>query len=247
MGIATGLQIPPSLGALEAAGAISLFLDFDGTLVEIAAGPDAIMVPPTLPTGLAQLDERMERRFALVSGRALDDIATHLGELPIAKAGSHGSDCRQADGVIIGDNAQPLDPSITRQLSEFAQQQGLDFERKSHGAALHFRSKPELEERAMRFATRLAEAHNLDIKTGKCVAELVAKGAGKGQAVLAFMKTSPFAGSQPWFIGDDVTDEDGFAACAQLGGGGILVGHRDKTAAKYALPDVAGVYEWLGL
>lgn len=247
MGTTDGPAIPPSLIDMEAGGPIALFLDFDGTLVEIAAGPDAIVVPADLPTALGRLAQRFENRVALVSGRSLDDIAQHLGDVPITRAGSHGADCRRADGSVLGEGARPLDPQVVDQLASFAQEQGLDLERKSHGAAIHFRRKPELEARAVGFAASVAETHGLDIKTGKCVVELVAKGADKGQAVRAFMASHPFAGSRPWFIGDDVTDEDGFAACKQLGGGGILVGHKHETVANFALPDVAGVYEWLGL
>jgi trehalose 6-phosphate phosphatase len=247
MGLIDGPETPPSLASLKAGGPISLFLDFDGTLVDIAPGPDAIHVPNTLAASLTRLNAQCNGRLALISGRALDDIEKHLGPVSIARAGSHGADCRDARGNSMGAAARPLESGIIAEMARFAEELGLDLERKSHGAALHFRSSPDLEARAIGFAAELAGRNDLSIKTGKCVVEVMAKGADKGQAVNTYMHCAPFAGSRPWFIGDDVTDEDGFAACAQLGGGGILVGTKNQTSARYSLPDVAGVYEWLGL
>ncbi len=228
-------------------GPISLFLDFDGTLVDIAPGPDDIHVPETLIDGLHRLRACFEGRLALISGRALDDIARHIDLSGIARAGSHGADCRDKCGSSLGQAARAIDPLMVDRLEGFAVQHGIELERKSHGAALHFRSQPDLEPQAINFASGLAQSNGLAIKTGKCVVEIMAKGADKGRAVDCFMQTEPFVGSRPWFVGDDVTDEDGFAACARLGGGGILVGHKDKTSAQFGLPDVAGVHRWLGL
>jgi trehalose 6-phosphate phosphatase len=77
------------------------------------------------------------------------------------------------------------------------------------------------------------------------VAELLPKGFNKGAAVHSLMAAKPFEGSLPIFIGDDVTDEDGFAAAADLGGFGILVGPARETAAGYRLEGVQEVYAWL--
>jgi trehalose 6-phosphate phosphatase len=78
------------------------------------------------------------------------------------------------------------------------------------------------------------------------VAELRLPGADKGDAVRRFMADPKMAGTTPIFLGDDVTDEAGFAAAAELGGWGVLVGDTPVTAAHYRLEDVTAVHDWLG-
>jgi len=110
---------------------------------------------------------------------------------------------------------------------------------------LHFRMVPDLEEKAHAFANEVASTHGLEAKRGKCVVELIEQGVNKGNAVDQIMAVAPFAGATPWFIGDDVTDEDGFAACIRRRGGAILVGERENTCANHALPGVGAVHQWL--
>nr|WP_298927056.1 trehalose-phosphatase [uncultured Erythrobacter sp.] len=226
---------------------MSLFLDFDGTLVELAPGPDDIRPRSGMADDLAALSQRLDGRAAIVSGRGLSDIEQHIGPLPIAGAGSHGSDIRSADGNTLGEGAHGLPEAIERELRAFASDNSLDYEHKPHGGALHYRSKPQAGEAAHAFAEQLAHKHGWAAQSGKCVVEIVAKSANKGSAVATFLQVSPFAGSRPFFIGDDLTDEAGFAACAKAGGGGILVGDRTDTCAAYRLPDVSSVHEWLEL
>lgn len=241
----TPLPPPPALRALIAAGPVALFLDFDGTLVELAPTPDAILVPEELAANLVRLSARLEGRLALVSGRDLTDLARRLGELPIACAGSHGAARRQADGTALDAPALPLDPAVIAEVEAFARSSGARFERKDHGAALHSRTAPSLEEPSRAFMQGLAARHGLALKQGKFVAELTRPGADKGAAVHAFMETAPFGGARPVFIGDDVTDDDGFAAVRELGGIAIAVGERPAPLAHFVLADPAAVRDWL--
>lgn len=241
------LAAPQPLTDLTDEGPVSLFLDFDGTLVELAPGPDAIQPIDQLAARLAALANRLEGRCAIVSGRGILDIERHIGALPIAAAGSHGADVRLADGSPLGEAPSGLPELIERELRAYASANGIDYEAKPHGGALHYRSKPELEQPANAFAEALAAEHGWTAQHGKCVVELVAGKADKGSAVAALMREAPFAGSRPFFIGDDLTDERGFAVCRDLDGAGILVGDREKTCARYQLPDVASVHRWLGL
>lgn len=246
MGSTTRLPDPPEMAALLRDGATALFLDFDGTLVDLAAKPDAIEVHPGLARALEELAQRLDGRLALVSGRSIDDLEQHLGPLSVAVAGSHGAEKRLADGSVLGAKPDGIETAVTSELATFALTHNIDLETKSHGAALHYRSVPDKEDEARAFAAQIAQTHGLEVKLGKCVVELVARGANKGSAVRAFMETKPFLGSRPFFIGDDVTDEDGFAACAKLGGDGILVGTRESKA-RYVLKGVADVHQWLEL
>lgn len=243
----TGLRLPPSLGSLLESGPVALFLDFDGTLVEIAPGPDAIEPAPDLSARLAGLGERLEGRCALVSGRSIEDIEKHIGRIPVAAAGSHGLDLRDVSGTSLGEAPNGLPPVIERELREFATEHGVDYEAKPHGGALHYRSNLTKGQETRQFAESLALLHGWAAQHGKCVVELVAKDANKGSAVFTLMQTEAFADSRPFFLGDDLTDEAGFVAAAELGGAGILVGEREPTQARFKLPDVSSVHEWLQL
>jgi trehalose 6-phosphate phosphatase len=225
----------------------ALFLDFDGTLVGIAETPDAIHVPGDLAARLGSLAQRLDGRLVLVSGRAVDDLGRHLGTMAFARAGSHGMARYDADGALLGDEPAPIPPEVNDALREFAAREGVMYEAKPHGGALHFRVRPERMEAVNRFAEELALAHGLSVKIGKQVIEVVQRGADKGGAVRAFMADPDFAGATPVFIGDDLTDEDGIAAAADLGGFGVIVGDRRPTAARYRLASVAEVHHWLGL
>lgn len=241
------LSIPPSLDVLTKQGPLALFLDFDGTLVEIADAPTSISVPDRLGARLECLSNRLGGRLALISGRAVPDLEAYLGDLRIARAGSHGLARFTADGIGLGAEPDPLPDAARRSLEEFATSSGFLLETKPHGAALHFRSSPHLEVPGVEFADRLARLHGLQIKQGSCVVELVSRDADKGAAVRAFMDVEPFSGARPVFLGDDLTDEDGFAAASALGGFGVIVGNRRPTAAAYCLPSTATVHRWLEL
>ncbi len=241
------LPPPPPLPELMARGPVALFLDFDGTLVEIAPEPDAILVPGGLADRLHRLRDRLDGRLALVSGRALDDLESHIGRCEIARAGSHGLHCLRADGTGAGDRPEALPQLVVSRLRAFAAARGLRYEAKTHGGALHFRASPAIEPELIRFAEALANEFGLEVKQGKAVVELVHPGASKAAAVRAFMAEQPFAGSLPIFVGDDVTDEDGFLGATECGGFGLAVGERISENARYHLATVARVYEWLEL
>ena len=239
---------PPALAVLEAAGPVALFLDFDGTLIEIASAPEAIAVPVGLAGRLEALSRRLGGRLALVSGRSTANIAVHLGVLGIARAGSHGLERITSAGARLGPEPAPIPAAIGEAMETFARAHpGIEYEPKSHGAALHYRAAPALEADAIAFAERQAIMHGLWVKLGKFVVELVNHGADKAAAVRAFMEAQPFAGALPVFIGDDLTDEDGFRAAGELGGCGIVVGARAGTLARHCLDSPAKVHEWLHL
>ena len=239
---------PPALPSGDQTQSVALFLDFDGTLVEIADQPDAIDVATMLPDALRDLKERMSGRLAIVSGRSIEDLRQYLGaSFDVAMAGSHGAARQLANGDPLGDQPKALPGSVVEKLREFAKDNGLRYETKTHGGALHYRENPDAEKAAHQFAETVARENGLTVKTGKCVVELVHNGADKGSAVRAFMQIAPFKGAVPVFVGDDVTDEDGFAAVAKLGGYGVLVGEQRETAARYRLASVAQVHQWLGL
>lgn len=241
------LPAPPPLRKSLELGPIALFLDFDGTLVDLAPTPEAIAPEPDLAERLVALSGRFEGRCAIVSGRAIADIEAHIGSLALAKAGSHGADVRAVDGTPIGAPPEEFPQAIATQMRAFAATHAIDYETKPHGGALHYRSDPDKEQVVQSFARDLAMTHGWKAQEGKCVVELVKGDTDKGSAVRALMNTQIFKGAQPIFIGDDLTDEAGFAACKLFESNGILVGEREETVAAFRLPDVASVHHWLEL
>ncbi len=240
---ASSLPPPPALNSLPDA---ALFLDFDGTLVEIAPHPDAIHVPPDLAEQLARLNARLGGRLAIVSGRSLADLDRHLGKLNIAMAGSHGGEIRPAGSRDVQSLAPPLPGEVVRSLQAIARDHGgLLVEPKPFSAAIHYREKPSAEADVVARASALGKAANMTVKRGKMVVELVMPGSDKGRAVMQFMDMPEFHGARPVFVGDDITDEDAFGAVKELKGEGILVGPERATAATSRLPGVADVHDWL--
>ena len=236
-------MMPPPPGLLAGA---ALFLDFDGTLVELAEAPDAIAVPDTLGPLLAGLAERLEGRLAIVSGRAIADIERYLDCAGLAVSGSHGLELRMADGHLVPPPRPDCLDDVRAEIVRFSETgAGLLVEDKPASVALHFRQAPEREAEVTALAFALAERTGLSVQLGKMVAELRPAGADKGDALRTLMREPPFAGARPVFVGDDLTDEHAFDAAAALGGAGILVGAARESAARYRLNNVDEVAAWL--
>lgn len=235
------LPAPPPLSSRA-----SLLLDFDGTLAEIAPRPDAVRVAAALPATLSRLAKRLEGRLAIVSGRGLVQIDAFLSVPGLAVAGSHGMEVRWPDGTTAPVPEIRGHDAIIAALQDFAAvHPGTVVERKPLGAALHYRGNPGAEAAVRALVEQLAARHGLTVQRGKQVFELRPAGRHKGDAIRLFMASEPFAAGIPWFLGDDVTDEDGFLAVRALGGEGVLIGAPRMTAARYALRDVAAVHHWL--
>lgn len=248
LGTAT-LEMPPPFALLRNAGPVSLFVDFDGTLIDIAPTPDAITVPPDLSRRLERLSRVLDGRLALVSGRSLDNLAHYLGpDIALARAGTHGLERVGGDGSQLCERPAPMADAVRMEMEQFAASvAGLQCESKRYGVALHYRGAPDHAAACHAFVDELAARHGLKVKTGKCVVEAVPQEADKGAAVCAFMQEPVFRGSLPIFLGDDVTDEDGYRAAMEFGGFGIVVGRRRDTCAAYCLETPAEVHAWLNL
>jgi trehalose 6-phosphate phosphatase len=233
----------PSLPPIE--GDCAFFFDFDGTLAEIAAHPEAVEVVHSVPAALQALRVRASGAVAVISGRPVAEIDQHLRPLELPAAGVHGAERRRADGswerVALPDTAAALawlEPAV-------APHPALRLERKPGALALHYRGADALEADClamMEHARRLVP--DTVLMHGKKVIELKPAGADKGRAVDAFMAEPPFAGRRPWFFGDDVTDEAAFAAVQARGGVTVKIGEGETTAA-WRLPDPAALRAWL--
>lgn len=228
----------------------ALFLDVDGTLLEIAETPESVVVPDELKTLLRDLSVRLDGALALISGRSIQDLDRLFAPLRLCASGIHGCERREADGRIVTPGVDPvvLEP-IRAELQRYADRQpGLLLEDKGYGLALHFRRAPHLGGDVATIMRRLCErlGPGYTLQSGKCVLEIRPSGFTKGSSIAAFMEQPPFAGRTPVFLGDDVTDEDGFAAVNDLGGLSIKVGATSTaTMAKQRLAGVREVHQWL--
>ena len=237
----TILPPPPALDHQAA-----LFLDFDGTLIELAERPDAIHVPARLGPLLARLRETLGGRLAIVSGRALSELERYLPHSRIVFCGSHGLEFGTADGSRMPLSPPPGLSDLRERVRAFADdREGVLVEEKPAGVALHFRQAPAQASAVAEFMAGLAEKERLVVQPGNMVVELRPAGANKGDAIRRLMDEEPFRGATPFFIGDDLTDEDGFTVAAELGGAGVLVGVERATAARYRLASVQAVADWL--
>ena len=237
---------PPPLDPQSA-----LFLDVDGTLLEIAPRPELVRVPRDLPTLLSRLSLQREAALALISGRPLAQLDRLFQPWRGAAAGLHGLERRRANGVVDravnGSSAEALDRLRPKLAALAADQSGLTLEDKGGTLALHYRAVPqrETEIRELAEALQREAATALRLIAGKMVVEFQPRSANKGLAVAAFLGEPPFIGRPPVFVGDDTTDEDGFVEIRRCGGIGIRVGPACETAAGYRLPSVASVRAWL--
>ena len=225
----------------------ALLLDLDGTLLDIAPTPDAVVVPPGLLPSLRRLRELFGDAVAVVSGRPIAQIEALLEAVPYAVAGEHGGAIRHAPG------AAPERPDLPALPEGWVEQagrlaagwQGVLLERKAHGFVLHYRLEPAAGP-ALHQGLRsiLASDAGLESDAGRFTLmpahmawEVKPRAADKGRAVHRLMARPPFAGRVPVYVGDDVTDEDGIRAAQELGGLGLRVQER--------FGDAAGVRAWL--
>lgn len=229
----------------------ALFLDIDGTLLDLAATPDAVRVDANVAALLPALAASLGGAVALITGRAIADVDRLFRGVTLPIAGQHGCERRAADGTVHVHTPEPdgieqLRAAIGKLAS---QHEGLLLEDKGSTLALHYRRAPQLAghlHRAVRaqLATAIAAGASLQLQSGKRIVEIRPGGRDKGTAISEYMLESPFAGRTPVFVGDDRTDEYGFEAVARAGGWGVKVG-RGPTLAAYRLPDVAAVRRWL--
>ncbi|EQB02715.1 haloacid dehalogenase [Sphingobium quisquiliarum P25] len=232
----------PPVSLLDGA---ALFLDFDGTLAPIADTPDGVAVDEELIGLLGELRDRLEGRLAIVSGRSIATLRD-LGFAGFLLAGTHGLEMAQPGERVEAPPRRPAVDDAEAAFHAFAEgKPGILVERKSISVGLHFRGAPQWGAKAGELASDLAEKLDLSVQPGKMLFELRPGGADKGSAVHALMAREPMAGGRPVFIGDDVTDEEGFAAAAELGGAGILVGPPRETLAAFSLEQVAAVRHYL--
>ncbi|WP_203414782.1 trehalose-phosphatase [Entomobacter blattae] len=222
-------------------GEAAFFLDFDGTLVDIAPTPDSVKVERGLTETLQILRRLLGNALAVVTGRPIGQIDHFLPHIPYAVAGEHGGALRfSPEGPIQNGSLPSIPQRWLEEAENFAQHhEGVIVEKKNNGFVLHFRKVPELENRLHKMAEEWVghQPDSFELQSAKMAWEIRPKGVDKGQAVYTLMEQPPFRGRKPVFIGDDITDEDGIKAAQALGGVGYRIPHD--------FPDSGTVRVWL--
>lgn len=223
------------------------FLDVDGTLVELARTPAEVEVPAPLRVLLTAMQEATQGALALVSGRSIADVDRLLALPHVSVAGQHGLE-RRGRGTIPN-HAAAASPDLAAARLQLralaARHPKLLLEDKGLSLALHYRAAPALASYVHRSVRALgSQLGDVVIQAGKRVIEVKAHDADKGRAIAAFMEEAPFRGRTPVFIGDDATDEHGFAAVNARHGHSIKVGP-GRSCARWRLPDARAVRAWL--
>lgn len=226
----------------------AFFLDVDGTLLEFAATPMEVHIQPDVQALIRRFYQTAGGAVALISGRRVADIDRLFGSNASPVAGQHGIERRDATGRLHhhapSNNLAAIRASVETLVASMP---GILLEDKGASIALHYRRAPHLAPRLRRALRELVAAAGADIalQPGKMVLEVKPAGRDKGIAIREFMAEAPFRGRTPAFVGDDATDEYGFALVNELGGHSIKVG-RGASIAGWRLRDVKAVRAWLG-
>ena len=242
---------------LEQAGRVLLLLDYDGTLTPIAPRPELAILPPETRQAVSRLHRRERYTVGLVSGRGLDDLMGMVDLPGLIYAGNHGLEIRGPGLDFIHPAAAQWRPELDKLLDALQENLagyfGVLVEGKGLTLSVHYRLtppelRPELQSVFEETIAAAQQASQVRVTRGKEVLEVrPAVDWDKGQAILRIAADFP-PGTLPVFFGDDLTDEDGFAAVHQLNGISVLVGPaRQPTRAMYRVDSPREVTQTLTL
>ena len=226
---------------------IALFLDVDGTLYNIENSPSLIKPCFRLQKKLHNIRNRLGGALGLISGRSLDDLDRIFDNNKIPLAGNHGAQLRdalrtneyQADTGNIKGIAHKIEGLLNKQKN-------IEIENKGSNLTVHFRNSTIDRKEINKIVMELVKYEpKLTFLKGKENIEVKPLTHNKGTAISYFMRTKPFIKRRPIFIGDDVTDEDGFETVNKKGGWSVRVGIYKRTKANFFLPNVKSVHEVL--
>ena len=229
---------------------IGLFLDVDGTLLDLAPSPDSVEVPAGLLDTLAAAERRLDGALALVSGRPIEELDRLFAPLRLRSSGIHGAQIRDAADATSRwlTEARLPDRAWSDLLQLLEAFPGTFAENKAISFAVHYRNSAVAEEDLVVVLRHFIEAFaelDLELIAGHRVFEIRLPGFDKGKAITRFMAEQPFAGRQPIFVADDGMDRAGFAAALALGGRAFSVGTLLPGLSGW-FPGPGAVRAWVG-
>lgn len=227
----------------------ALFFDVDGTLLDFVADPATARAPVTLQRTLAKLSDALDGALAIISGRSISDLDRIFAPLCLSLAGQHGAEARRDDDdvLVFAPSSEALQ-AILAPIQTYARSEpALRIENKGLSVAIHYRGAEHLRDKLLALIEEAMARHRTDYELlfSHLAFDIRPRGWHKGRAVEWFMEAPPFAGRRPVFIGDDRTDEDGFAAVLARGGHAIKVGARGDTVAQWNLSGPSELRSWL--
>ncbi len=225
----------------------ALFLDIDGTLIDVAPTPDAAVVP----RGLAQLLGRVARglggALALSTGRRIAAADRLFSPCRLVTSGVHGTELRAVARGEIATLAPPVPSALVQAVSEVIQiARGILVEQKGAGLAVHYRNAPEAASTlAIELARIVGRWEGFELRPGRKVLEIVPRAYSKATALVWLMQRAPFQGRLPVMIGDDHGDEAALVAAAEFGGMGLKVAGEHFVSTVADFNGSADVRAWL--
>ncbi|HEY2417418.1 MAG TPA: trehalose-phosphatase [Steroidobacteraceae bacterium] len=227
----------------------ALYLDIDGTILDLAPSPEVVEVPVWLVPLLRRLSLKLDGAVAFVSGRQVAAIDALFAPLQLPAVGVHGGEIRLSGASVVVDEALAAELQSVLPLANdaVARIPGAWLENKGCAVALHYRSVPERGREVLKVAELVVATLGpaFAVLVGKCVVEIRPRHLTKGMGIRRLMEREPFRGRNPIFAGDDVTDEDAFEVVNQLGGISVRVGEVAASAATYRLADPDELRRWL--
>jgi trehalose 6-phosphate phosphatase len=227
---------------------LALFLDVDGTLLDLAARPEEVVTPVGLVATLAEAERKLAGALALISGRSIDDIDRLFAPLRLRVSGVHGAEIRfdpdaSTEPTAVAGLPLSLLTALRRSVEQFP---GVFVEDKRFSYTVHYRLAPSAEQPLRNIVKALVDSLPIavDVMDAHCAIEIKSPYFNKGGAIAAFLSTSTFGGRTPIFVGDDTTDESGFALVTARGGYAYSVG-RPRAGAVNGFSGPRAVREWL--
>ncbi|TPK99287.1 trehalose-phosphatase [Mesorhizobium sp. B2-4-12] len=243
------MSILPNLPAPDVPqGPWALFLDIDGTLLEHAAHPDAVVVNDALRMLLARLEAQLDGALAFITGRSIAAVDHLFQPLRLRAAGLYGLEHRLARDGPVEAAGEPADiAALAGEIEAELASADVYIERKGPILAIHTRAAPHLLQRATQLVERALDRlpPGYRVLAGNAGVELMPLEAAKGAAIRRFMAEPAFRERCPVFLGDDTSDENGFDVINEMDGVSVRIRPRAPTAAHHTLANVDEALAWL--